>query len=149
MLKETKLGKKTRENIGIHRKSMQNSIVYAKEKLIKASSCRRICVQHIYILTPFWKAIEWIWIMLFRARLKVSRRWRFQKMPSGTEVNEFPERSRLFNDPVKLCSSSRWRSEMRLSNKRKRGVDLRLWRNLTMLWMAYGGCCLRSHSEMV
>ena len=53
MLKETKLEKKTRENIGIHRKSMQNSIVYAKEKLIKASSCRRICVQHIYILTPF------------------------------------------------------------------------------------------------
>ena len=55
MLKETKLEKKTRENIGIHRKSMQNSkVVYAKEKLIKASSCRRrICVQHIYILTPF------------------------------------------------------------------------------------------------
>ena len=50
MLKETKLGKKTRENIGIHRKSMQNlKVVYAKEKLIKASSCRRICVQHIYI----------------------------------------------------------------------------------------------------
>ena len=115
--------KKTRENIGIHRKSMQTSIVYAKEKLIKASSCRRrICVHstHLHILTPFWKAIEWIWIMLFRAKLKVSRRWRFQKMPSGTEVNEFPERSRLFNDPVKLCSSSRWRSEIRLSNKRKR-----------------------------
>ena len=68
-------------------------------------------------LTPFWKAMEWICMMLFRANLRISSLCRFQNMPSGTEVSEFPERSKLFNDPERLWSSSRWRSEMRLSRE--------------------------------
>ena len=78
------------------------------------------------VLTPFWKAIEWICMMLFLARFNVSKRCRFQKIPSGTEVNELPERSRLFNEVVKLCSSSLLRSDMRLSKREWRWNDEKL-----------------------
>ena len=62
-------------------------------------------------LTPFWNAIEWIWIILFLLRSKVSRRCRSQKIPSGTDVSEFPDKSRVFRDVANV-----WRSSLRSSD---------------------------------
>ena len=63
------------------------------------------------VLTPFWNAIEWIWIILFLLRSKVSRRCRSQKIPSGTDVSEFPDKSRVFRDVANV-----WRSSLRSSD---------------------------------
>ena len=69
------------------------------------------------ILTPFWKAIEWIWMMLFLERSRISSRCRSQKIASGTDVKLFPERSKYLREVPNECKSSRFNSEMKLSEK--------------------------------
>ena len=70
------------------------------------------------ILTPFWKAIEWIWMMLFLDRSRISSRCRSQKIASGTDVKLFPERSKYLREVPNECKSSRFNSEMKLSEKK-------------------------------
>lgn len=84
-------------------------------------------------LTPFWKAMEWIWMMLFRLRSRVSRRWRSQKIASGTEVRQFPERSRTLSDSPSEWRSSRFSSDMKLSEKTKQKKQSKSYNGFAIL----------------
>ena len=65
--------------------------------------------------TPFWKAIEWIFMMLFLLRSRLNNCFRFQKTPSGTEVMELPARISVSRELERLFRSNCSMSEIRLS----------------------------------
>ena len=81
--------------------------------------------QEIIGLTPFWNAIEWIWMILFRLKSKLSSRCKSQKIPSGTDVSEFPDKSRTFRDVANVCRSSLRNSDMKLSKSKEIGMSLK------------------------
>ncbi len=66
--------------------------------------------------------MECICMMLLRLRSSLSSLLRSQKIPSGTEVKEFPERSRLFKEEDKERRSDRRKSEIWLSRKEEKGT---------------------------
>ena len=65
--------------------------------------------------TPFWKAIEWIFMMLFLLRSRLNNCFRFQKTPSGTEVSELPARISVSREVERLFRSNCSMSEIWLS----------------------------------
>ena len=81
--------------------------------------------QDIIGLTPFWNAIEWIWMILLRLKSKLSSRCKSQKIPSGTDVSEFPDKSRAFRDVANVCRSSLRNSDMKLSKWKEIGISFK------------------------